>query len=835
MKKNQKNINTGSIADFSVGLRVNEEKTDHAKIFTRTLIAFLGSAGTVMSFVSAVIPEINLTFQICFLCFFTAFFCACISFSEKKSILMSALALSFLGLYAYKKKDEFILGFENLFNTFFDKIGIKYKGIENFALDDFSDDEILSATVTFLLICSIAISLIIGTFIICKTGLIVVFAAIFPILELVLYFGLIPSYVWIMFAISAIVYSVAAEVAEFPVSGKNRRLPIYMKISSQTSFSAALAFIICFVFSTALLNFTNYERNDEINELRTNISTYMSTFSLKKFKNDIIASLPSSTTPSGAINHGKLGKTDTINYTGNTMLSVIMPKTDDSIYLKGFIGANYTGSSWEELSDSQKEELENVISDFSNPVQFTDYYSAEYYMNLTGDNLNEINITVNNEGAYKEYSYIPYNINPDSTSNLSFSSDSALPTDSLTCRSLNLNYRTKMKLIEAPQYFENRQDSDELNYRNYVYENYLDIPETFTTAKYIYNGKEKGSLYEELIAIRSFLISNCEYSLEAGKTPFGKDFAAYFLEENRKGSCSHFATAAVLMCRYRGIPARYVEGYIIKYDDFPNDKTIGELCYVDVKDERAHAWAEIYLDGYGWIPFEVTPGYISSGNASLTENNTLTNTEITPVTPQTQTETVTVTVTETTTVTAAAANENTDKSSDTKTIGNEETTTEENSAISEASQKIDSVPEKKINLLPVLIPISVILVIIALFGIRYINITSSRSKRLDSKNPRKKAYAAGKYFLKICSYKKINKKYDESYEEFAKRVGEGLDMGENAQIVLFASLKSRFSDISPTKEEAQTAASIVTKLSDDIYKSLDGKDKIIYKYFYCLK
>lgn len=830
MKKNQKDTSLIEMADFSVGIRINENKTYKNKILTRAVFAFLGSIGTVMSFVSAVIPDINITMSICIVCLFTTVFCGCISYFEKKSIIIFAAVLGIILLYSYRIKDELILGFENLFNTFFNTIDIKYKGIENFALDDFSNDEILSATVSFLLVCTAVISLIIGTFIICKTGLILVFAAVFPILELILYFGLVPSYIWIMFAISAIVYSVAAEIAEFPVSGSTRNLSVYKKISTQSSCFASLAFIICFSLAAFYLNITGYERSDKINKLRSDISSYMSTFSFKKFTNDVMAALPSTSEPNGAINHGKLGRTDTINYTGNTMLSVIMPKTEDSFYLKGFVGTNYTGNSWEGLSSSQENKLLNIISDFQNPVQFEDYYSGEYYMNLTGDNLSEINVTVNNEGAYKEYSYIPYNINPDSASEIEFSSDTALPADSLTCRTLNLDYRTRMKLIESPEYFSNRQDNEEMLYRNYVYENYLDIPETFTTAKYIYNGKEKGTLYEELISIRSFLISNCEYSLEAGKTPFGKDFVSYFLEENRKGSCSHFASAAVLMCRYRGIPARYVEGYIIKYDDFPKDKNAGELCYIDVSDSRAHAWAEVYLDGYGWIPFEVTPGYLNTGNYSSqggTVNSTI------DVKPSAETQTETVPVTETVTVTTTSL---TTADEAFETTLSEEMTVEEDSSVSKSGTGSEIVSEKKkVNLLPVLIPVSVILVITALFGTRYINITNSRNKRLDSGVPKKKAYTAGKYFLKICSYKKITKRNDESYEEFASRAGESLGMGENAQIILFAALKSKFSDSSPTRDEAQNAVKIVKELSDDIYKSLDAKDKIIYKYIYCLK
>mgnify|MGYP000240144033 FL=1 len=36
----------------------------------------------------------------------------------------------------------------------------------------------------------------------------------------------------------------------------------------------------------------------------------------------------------------------------------------------------------------------------------------------------------------------------------------------------------------------------------------------------------------------------------------------------------------------------------------------GENTVITLDENHAHAWAEYYLDGVGWIPFEVTPGYI---------------------------------------------------------------------------------------------------------------------------------------------------------------------------------------------------------------------------------
>lgn len=66
--------------------------------------------------------------------------------------------------------------------------------------------------------------------------------------------------------------------------------------------------------------------------------------------------------------------------------------------------------------------------------------------------------------------------------------------------------------------------------------------------------------------LKNYYQENYPYTVRPGKTPKKKDFVNYFLLENKKGYCSYFASAAVLIFRYMGIPARYVEGYAIDYD-----------------------------------------------------------------------------------------------------------------------------------------------------------------------------------------------------------------------------------------------------------------------------
>ena len=60
------------------------------------------------------------------------------------------------------------------------------------------------------------------------------------------------------------------------------------------------------------------------------------------------------------------------------------------------------------------------------------------------------------------------------------------------------------------------------------------------------------------------------------------------------------------MLRYLGVPARYATGYSVSSDAFSRTSD-GDYTAV-ILDRQAHAWAEVYLDGVGWIPVEMTPG-----------------------------------------------------------------------------------------------------------------------------------------------------------------------------------------------------------------------------------
>jgi transglutaminase-like putative cysteine protease len=88
------------------------------------------------------------------------------------------------------------------------------------------------------------------------------------------------------------------------------------------------------------------------------------------------------------------------------------------------------------------------------------------------------------------------------------------------------------------------------------------------------------------------------YSATPPQTPRVPPLVAFVLE-TKTGYCQHFAGAMALMARLLGIPARVAAGFVSgRYAD-------GRWT---ISDHDAHTWVEVWFRGYGWLPFDPTPG-----------------------------------------------------------------------------------------------------------------------------------------------------------------------------------------------------------------------------------
>lgn len=588
----------------------------------RILISFAGTLGTVFSFLTCF--EIGIDMKVVA----AAAALAVIIFGTALNLrgrLILPVFSSIFAVYAailFKLREAFCNGLANMVNIYLGRV--KSEFAEKAFLELLYPETAAKDTQTFFILtaCIIAMCFAYGTAYKYGAPFAILPSAI--VVEMCLYFGLVPNYI-------AFIAVLAAWFAMFAI---NLSMPEGSNVggsaSAQCGFAAAAAAFLCALLAFTIIHFSNYSRPQRLDEIRTDVSDYLNENPVKNLAYEI--KLTDMMRKTGAVNHGKLGENGNITFSNKTILTVTMPKTADTVYLKGFIGSVYTGKSWEELSSDSLYELEQINGNFTTNGMNSLLLSS-YNLKMSGTSLPEYSFSVTNVSAGNEYLYMPYNLVPESVSRYEISDDTFVSQGEknwfgrIYDPSSLYSYRILLSSDWVIHSSSLAEDQDA--YRSFVYENYLDVPDSFTAADEVFTDEyydfitheyestlsEKSSLTNavvfgrKLYYIKSWLRDNCSYNLEVGKLPSGKDFADYFITETREGSCSHFATAAVLLCRYAGIPARYVEGYVIKPSDFNSEDSFGSLSTVDVTDARAHAWAEVYIDGYGWYPMEFTSGY----------------------------------------------------------------------------------------------------------------------------------------------------------------------------------------------------------------------------------
>ena len=182
-----------------------------------------------------------------------------------------------------------------------------------------------------------------------------------------------------------------------------------------------------------------------------------------------------------------------------------------------------------------------------------------------------------------------------------------------------------------------------------TYDIYLQLPEdtrhwaTTYLAENLPSISSPTTVHALAETIAAHVRGTAAYDLNTPRMPdSAEDFARWFMEDSDTGYCVHYATATTVLLRAAGIPARYVEGYLA-------ETVAGQTVTVTEKD--AHAWAEYYIAGIGWIPLESTAANIAEGPTPLRPTE-----QTTAPTEQTTNPTVTEAPTEPSTDTTAPSN-----------------------------------------------------------------------------------------------------------------------------------------------------------------------------------
>ena len=334
---------------------------------------------------------------------------------------------------------------------------------------------------------------------------------------------------------------------------------------------------------------------------------------------------------------GQLTKAKKMKRTGKEALRVTLYKKN-SYYLKGFVGTTYENNCWKAstnnwnvfgsdvsmLGASEREAYESLL--WLHNKEF--YGNTAMYHFVRQKKLSEgktdpslYSLSVKNVGANRKYLYLPYEnaVLPtiyeeegtaaiNKTENVFASGIKGAGEYSFKAMETMAG---KLKTATGIKAEDKNISSKKMteSYKEYVNATCLFLnKETKTLISSATDGNLQSNLSVLAIInrVKSFMKTSITYNENPGSIPEDQDFARWFFEDKKTGYDVQYAAAAVMMFRYYGIPSRYVEGYLLTPETVKN---AGTAETVTISQKYAHAWPEIYLDGMGWIPVEVTPKY----------------------------------------------------------------------------------------------------------------------------------------------------------------------------------------------------------------------------------
>lgn len=423
----------------------------------------------------------------------------------------------------------------------------------------------------------------------------------------------------------------------------------------------AMIFLLC-------NNSNNYEKSQWIKDTGERINNFLDEKGLNIGKKE--GKEGEEDEGNGKINivsakRGIIDDTEKVEYTGDTVLEVTIDgETRFPVYLKSYAGTNYIGSAWHTRTTEQErmvndEILTNVGEIYSDINQDTNLY--QYYFVRGNSYLVELACAqsekrciitpyqvlkctmIVDSNIYGDTNvYQPYyanNYNHFYVDGYSVVVDGVnrLPQEFtvMDAGSTTDSNEILEQYGEIPHYSEADDDvGAETDLKSWqrisqihadaVKNVYLKIPnwlnldiESFANVTITYGGKELNLVagdmqykqvgYEPYIQyVRQYFKNNgYRYDKDVVRTNLDVDMLEDFMDR-KTGYCVHYASAAVFMFRTMGIPARYAEGYVVQQTDYAEETETGRRF--DIPDSSSHAWVEIYQDGIGWIPVEVTPG-----------------------------------------------------------------------------------------------------------------------------------------------------------------------------------------------------------------------------------
>ncbi len=313
---------------------------------------------------------------------------------------------------------------------------------------------------------------------------------------------------------------------------------------------------------------------------------------------------------------GDLYCADMLLSSSDDMLTVTTEQ-EKTLYLRAYTGGELdrTYGWWNILPDSAYSGEYAGLMDWLEQQGFDPFTQPAQYYALCNETPEENTVTVQVENANRAYWYAPATLTD--TGKARKWQDSCLETrgpfgkTSYTMTEISDARPAELTVaadwVAAPETDDQRRYAEaEAVYRQFVYDRYTTVDEDLYNLMQRcfwddYNSESDG-VYSAITQVRRVLAAHAVYDPNPDAAPDGEDPVEYFLTGEGTGNAVQYATVTVLALRAHGIPARYAEGYYLSADDSAPGT-------VTLTGQDAHAWAEVYFDGVGWLPLDTTPGH----------------------------------------------------------------------------------------------------------------------------------------------------------------------------------------------------------------------------------
>ncbi len=298
------------------------------------------------------------------------------------------------------------------------------------------------------------------------------------------------------------------------------------------------------------------------------------------------------------------------SYTSQNVLSLEMDREiSQPLYLRGFVGADYRDYQWSPPGDEE-------WYTYAQGNGFSRQQAGDVYnMPLYGIPVEDTFSLFMEFPASPAFTYLPLAGNSSGFSLSESNRLSGRTSSNIDARCFPLTIDT-MNEVSMENFDQLSQDllgtydtfckNRYTSWEEQIPENLLEELDQLPVYSSIPEDPSDQDIRNAAEEIQNFLWDHASYSLSLDSFSSDAPLAQELLYEQRMGFCIHFATVGTQLFRMYGIPARYVSGYFV-LPDMVTENSQGNFTG-DIPDSRAHAWVEVYTQGAGWIPVEVTPG-----------------------------------------------------------------------------------------------------------------------------------------------------------------------------------------------------------------------------------